>query len=146
MAYLSSKRQKRSSVTPERQAFTSFRESSPEDSALHIFDSPRNKQRRDDIFTQDCLTIPDVELLEDLWKSHCPGESFPGLQDLPMVAEMRSGWAARTTKLIHEAMPDYRRKAYTLSQNMIMETVQQRWMMKVHRAAAVFCVEGMSGM
>ena len=115
MASPSSKRQKRSSVTPERQAFTSFIESSPEDSSLHIFDLPRNKQRRDDIFSQDALPIPDVGLLQAAWRAHCPGESFPGLDDLPMVAEMGSAWAARTTQQIYKAMPDYRRKKYTLS-------------------------------
>ena len=110
------------------QFFQSFMESSPDDAALHIFDSPRNKQRRDDIFTQDCLTILDVKLLEDLWKSHCHGESFPGLQDLPMVAEMGSEWAARTTKLIHEAMPDYRRRSSALKECPGWEIFPGPWM------------------
>ena len=63
-----------------------------------------------------------------------------------MITALGENWAERTLKVIHDAFPGYKKYDYTLSQVIVAETIQHRFMLKVHRSASLFCVEGMSGM
>ena len=137
--------------SPERKkrkvlSFPSFCESSPEEAALHVFDSPKNKKLREAVFSNEYLVMGEARDLEGWWRTHCSDKEFPGLDDHPMIIALGDEWAQRTLKVIHDAFPCYKRYDYTLSQVIVAETIQHRFMMEQHRPAALFCVEGMSGM
>ena len=142
------KKRKLSSSSPQRSVseFPSFLESSPEDAALHIFDSPKNKKLREEVFSNEYLVMQEAANLEGWWRAYCSDQEFPGLGDHPVISALGENWAERTLKVIHDAFPGYKKYDYTLSQVIVAETIQHRFMMKVHRSAALFCVEGMSGM
>ena len=137
--------------SPERKkrkvlSFPSFCESSPEEAALHVFDSPKNKKLREAVFSNEYLVMGEARDLEGWWRTHCSDKEFPGLDDHPMIIALGDEWAQRTLKVIHDAFPCYKRYDYTLSQVIVAETIQHRFMMEQHRPAALFCIEGMSGM
>ena len=75
------KKRKLSSSSPQRSVseFPLFLESSPEDAALHIFDSPKNKKLREEVFSNEYLVMLEAANLEGWWRAYCSDQEFPGL-------------------------------------------------------------------